>query len=450
MGAILEEGAKFCEQRLLPLNAAGDAEGCRYGDGEVATPTGFKDAYDTYIAGGWTGLSGSPRYGGQGLPRVVAGCVGEMLMSANLAFAAYPGLTAGAAEAIHDHGTEAQKTAYLPHLISGRWSGTMNLTEPHCGTDLGLMRTRAEPAAAGTYRITGTKIFITSGEHDLTENIVHLVLARIAGAPAGIRGVSLFIVPKFLAAADGALGARNGVRCASIEHKMGLNGSATCVMAYDGAEGTLLGEPHHGMRAMFTMMNAARLAVGVQGLALSETAYQSAAAYARERRQGRAPGGPAEPAEEADPIIVHPDVRRMLLSMRAFNEGARALALWVGLHLDFASRHPDARTRRDAEDLAALLTPVVKAYFTDTGFEAVNLGLQCFRAAPATSARAAWSSSCATRASARSTRAPTASRRSTSSAASCRRMRAVRCAPCSMPSTSSSRTGAAHRRCGPT
>ncbi|MCE2482545.1 MAG: acyl-CoA dehydrogenase C-terminal domain-containing protein [Alphaproteobacteria bacterium] len=378
VAAILAEGAKFCEERLLPLNAAGDAEGCRYDDGEVTTPRGFKEAYDTYIAGGWTGLTGDPEYGGQGLPRIVAGCMSEMVMSSNLSFSSYPGLTAGAAQAILGHGTEAQKATYLPNLVSGRWSGTMNLTEPHCGTDLGLMRTRAEPRDDGTYAITGTKIFITAGEHDLTENIVHLVLARIAGAPEGIRGVSLFIVPKFLVGEGGAPGARNGLRCASIEHKMGINGSATCVMAYDGATGYLLGEAHKGMRAMFTMMNSARLAVGVQGLALSETAYQSAAAYARERRQGRAPGGPVEPGEAADPIIVHPDVRRMLLSMRAFNEGARALALWVGLHLDFAAGHPDARTRRDSEDLVGLLTPVVKACFTDCGFESVNLGLQCF------------------------------------------------------------------------
>ncbi len=378
VGAILEEGAKFCEERLLPLNASGDTEGCRYDDGEVTTPKGFKEAYDTYIAGGWIGLSSDPEYGGQGLPQIIAGCMGEMLMSSNLSFSTYPGLTTGAVETIRNHGTAEQKATYLPNMISGKWSATMNLTEPQCGTDLGLMRTRAESRADGTYDITGTKIFITSGEHDLTENIIHLVLARIPGGPEGIRGVSLFIAPKFLVGENGALGERNRLRCASIEHKMGINGSATCVMAYDGATGYLLGEEHKGMRAMFTMMNAARLSVGVQGLALSETAYQSAAAYAKERRQGRALSGPAQPEEAADPIIVHPDIRRMLMSMRAFNEGARALAMWVGLHLDFADIHPDERTRRDSEDLVALLTPVIKAYFTDYGFESVNLGLQCF------------------------------------------------------------------------
>ena len=378
IGAILEEGAKFCEEQLLPMNASADAEGCRYENGEVTTPSGFKEAYATYIQGGWTGLSSDPEYGGQGLPRILAGCMGEMMMSSNLSFSTYPGLSTGAVEAIHNHGSEAQKATYLPNLISGKWGGTMNLTEPHCGTDLGLMRTKAEPQDDGTYEITGTKIFITSGEHDLTENIIHLVLAKIPGGPAGIRGVSLFIVPKILAGDRDVLGERNGVMCASIEHKMGINGSATCVMNYEDATGYLLGGEHKGMRAMFTMMNAARLAVGIQGLALSETAYQSAAAYAKERRQGRALGGTKEPDEAADPIIVHPDVRRMLMTMRAFNEGARALAMWVGLHLDFSSVHPDERTRRDSEDLVALLTPVIKAYFTDYGFEAVNMGLQCF------------------------------------------------------------------------
>ena len=378
ISAIFQEGAKFCEEQLLPLNASADAEGCRYEDGEVKTPSGFKEAYETYIQGGWTGLASDPEYGGQGLPRVIAGCIGEMMMSANLSFSTYPGLSTGAVEAIHNHGSEQQKTTYLPNLISGKWGGTMNLTEPHCGTDLGLMRTKAEPQSDDTYSITGTKIFITSGEHDLTENIVHLVLAKVPGGPPGIRGVSLFIVPKFLVTDGDALGERNGVRCGSIEHKMGINGSATCVMNYEDATGYLLGGEHKGIRAMFTMMNAARLAVGIQGLALSETAYQSAAAYAKERRQGRALSGAKEPDEAADPIIVHPDIRRMLMSMRAFNEGARALAMWVGLHLDFSTVHPDERTRQDSEDLVALLTPVIKAYFTDYGFEAVNMGLQCF------------------------------------------------------------------------
>jgi len=300
------------------------------------------------------------------------------MSSAGLAFATYPGLTSGAYHAIEAHGTEAQKETYLPKLASGTWAGTMNLTEPQCGTDLGLIRTRAEPHDDGSYRITGTKIFITAGEHDLTENIVHLVLARIPGGPEGVKGISLFIVPKFVPAANGGLGARNGVRCGSIEHKMGLRASATCVMHYQDATGTLLGEPHKGMRAMFTMMNAARLSVGMQGLGVSELAYQNAAAYAKERLQGRALKGAAAPDKPADPIIVHPDVRRMLMTMRAFSEGGRALAMWAALQIDLALKHPDADARRDAEDFAGLLTPVVKASLTDTGFECVNLGVQCF------------------------------------------------------------------------
>ena len=378
IGAILEEGARVCEDVISPLNALGDAEGCRFDAGEVTTPAGFKDAFTTYAAGGWIGLDADPAYGGQGLPHVLGAVMGEMLSSAGLAFASYPSLTGGAYHAIEAHGTEAQKETYLPKLVSGTWAGTMNLTEPQCGTDLGLIRTRAEPAEDGKYRITGTKIFITAGEHDLTENIVHLVLARIPGGPEGIKGLSLFIAPKVLPAANGGLGARNAVSCSSIEHKMGLKASATCVMNYEGATGYLLGTPHKGMGAMFTMMNAARLAVGVQGLGVAELAYQNAAAYAKERVQGRALKGPAAPDKAADPIIVHVDVRRMLLTMRAFSEGARALALWTGLQLDLARRHPDADTRRDAEDFVGLLTPVVKAYLTDTGFECVNLGVQCF------------------------------------------------------------------------
>ena len=376
--SILDEGAKVTEEVIAPLNRSGDEEGCRHENGTVTTPTGFKEAFRTYAEGGWIGLDADPDYGGQGLPHVLSSVMSEMLASANLAFETYPGLISGAIGAIQAHGTEDQKKAYLPHLISGRWGGTMNLTEPHCGTDLGLMRTRAEPRADGNYAITGTKIFITGGEHDLTENIVHLVLAKIPGGPQGTKGISLFIVPKFLANGEGELGARNALGCGSIEHKMGLKASATCVMNYEGATGYLLGEEHKGMRAMFTMMNASRLGVGLQGLGVSEAAYQIAVAYARERRQGRALAGPAEPDQPADPIIVHPDVRRMLLSMRAFNEGARALGLWTALQLDLSFKHPDAATRRDADDFVALITPVIKAYFTDAGFDSVNLGLQCF------------------------------------------------------------------------
>ena len=378
VAAVLDGGAKLSEEVLFPANAPGDAEGCTYANGTVTTPESYKAAYRAFAEGGWNGLAADPKYGGQGLPRVIANCVGEMMMSANLSFMTYPGLALGAAEAIRIHGSDEQKELYLPKLLSAEWGGTMNLTEPHCGTDLGLIRTKAEPSADGIYRITGTKIFISAGEHDLAPNIIHLVLARIDGAPAGTRGISLFIVPKILSKPDGSLGNRNGVRCGSIEHKMGIKGSSTCVMNYEDATGYLLGEKHKGMRAMFTMMNSARFSVGMQGLALSEIAYQNAAAYAKERRQGRSLKGAAEPDQSADPIIVHPDVRRMLLTMRAFNEGARALAAWVAVHLDLAHRHPDERTRRDAEDLVALLTPIIKAYFTDAGFENVNLGVQCF------------------------------------------------------------------------
>lgn len=373
---VIGEGAKFCENVLFPLNRIGDEAGCVYENGVVRTPDGFKAAYDAFVAAGWTGLAAAPEYGGQGLPKTIKFVLDEMVCSANMAFANYPGLSAGAYLAIETHADAELKALYLPKLAAGRWSGTMCLTEPQCGTDLGLIRTRAEPDADGTFAITGTKIFITSGEHDLTENIVHLVLARLPDAPKGIRGISLFLVPKFLPKADGEPGARNGVTCAGIEHKMGINGSATCVMSFEGARGWLLGEPHRGMRAMFTMMNDARLEVGLQGLALAETAYQSAVAYARERLQGRALSGPRHPDRPADPIIVHPDVRRMLLTMRASTEGARALAYWIGMHVDLAKRHPDAQTRAQAEDLLALLTPVVKAYFTDQGFLCANLGVQ--------------------------------------------------------------------------
>ncbi|HEV7372479.1 acyl-CoA dehydrogenase C-terminal domain-containing protein [Arenibaculum sp.] len=380
--AVLEEGAKLCENELFPLNQSGDEEGCRFENGVVYTPSGFKEAYRTYIEGGWTGLSADPEYGGQGLPHTVQFVMEEFISSANMSFGMYPGLSLGAYNALHRWGSEEQKRLYLPKLVDGTWSGTMCLTEPHCGTDLGMIRTRAVPDGGGDgdggggYRITGTKIFISAGEHDLTENIVHLVLAKLPDAPEGTRGISLFVVPKFLPRADGTPGARNGVACGAIEHKMGIKASATCVLNFEDAKGWLVGEPHKGMRAMFTMMNAARLAVGIQGLGLAEISYQNAVAYARDRLQGRALSGARAPDRPADPIIVHPDVRRSLLTMRAYNEGARALAAWIGLSIDRAERDPDPDARQEADDLVALMTPVVKAFFTDCAFEATNLGVQ--------------------------------------------------------------------------
>jgi alkylation response protein AidB-like acyl-CoA dehydrogenase len=373
---VIAEGAKLAENVLLPINRAGDEAGCIYENGVVRTPAGFKQAYDAFVGGGWTGLAADPDYGGQGLPKTVKFVVDEMVCSANLSFSTYPGLSGGAYHAISLHADAALKARYLPKLAQGRWSGTMCLTEPQCGTDLGLIRTRAEPAADGSYKVSGTKIFISAGEHDLTENIVHLVLARLPDAPKGIKGISLFLVPKLLPKDDGEPGPRNGVACGGIEHKMGLNGSATCVMNFDEATGWLLGEPHRGMRAMFTMMNDARLEVGIQGLGVAETAYQSAVAYARERLQGRALTGAKHPDKAADPIIVHPDVRRMLLTMRAVTEGARALACWIGIAIDRAEKDPDPAARQEADDLVALLTPIVKAYFTDQGSACANLGVQ--------------------------------------------------------------------------
>ncbi|MGO8867352.1 MAG: acyl-CoA dehydrogenase C-terminal domain-containing protein [Alphaproteobacteria bacterium] len=378
VAAILEEGAKLCENELLPLNRSGDEEGCHYENGVVRTPKGFKEAYKLFADGGWPALSCAPRYGGQGLPKVVSLAVEEMICSANISFGMYPGLSVGAYNAIEASASDALKALYLPKLASGAWAGTMCLTEPQCGTDLGLVRTRAEPAPDGSYAITGTKIFISAGEHDLTENIIHLVLARLPGAPAGTHGISLFLVPRELPNADGSLGMRNGVRCGSIEHKMGIKASATCVMNFDAAKGWLVGEPNKGMRCMFVMMNAARLGVGIQGLGIAETAYQSAVAYAKERLAGRSLAGAKHPERPADPIIVHPDVRRMLLTMRAQVEAARALAYWVGLEGDKAAHHPDAAAREAADDLVALLTPIVKAYFTDMGFEAANLAVQTY------------------------------------------------------------------------
>lgn len=374
--AVLEEGAKVCEGVLFPLNQSGDAEGCRLEEGAVRTPPGFPEAYRAWCEGGWTGLACDPDYGGQGLPETLGFMVEEMLCSANVSFSLYPGLTRGAYHALRAHGSEALRGLYLPRLVSGVWSGTMCLTEPHAGTDLGLLRTRAEAGADGAWRITGTKIFITSGEHDLAENIVHLVLARLPDAPPGIKGLSLFLVPKFLPDRDGNPGERNAVACGALEHKMGIRASSTCVMNFDGATGWLVGEPHKGVACMFTMMNTERLAIGIQGLGLAEVAYQNAAAYARERLQSRALSGPRQPEQAADSILVHPDVRRMLLTARACNEGARALAAWTAMQIDLSRHHPEPETREAAGDLVALVTPVVKAFFTDYGFEAANHCLQ--------------------------------------------------------------------------
>ena len=368
--AILAEKAKLCEEVLHPLNRVGDEEGCkRHDDGSVTTPTGFKDGYKAYIEGGWMGLSAQPEYGGQGLPYALHSAAGEYLISANMAFSMYPGLTQGAIAAIQVHGSDEQKQAYLPNMIAGKWTGTMNLTEPHCGTDLGMLRTKAVSAGEGSYRISGQKIFISAGEHDLAENIIHLVLARIEGAPEGTKGISLFIVPKFVLDGEGKAGKRNGVTCGSIEEKMGIHGNSTCVLNYDDATGYLIGKENKGLNAMFVMMNEARLGVGLQGLAISEVAYQNAVAYARERIQGRSLTGPKAPDKKADPIIVHPDIRRMLMNIKAFNEAGRAFMLWTALKGDISHRSGDAGERQAADDLMSLLTPIVKGVLTDKGFE---------------------------------------------------------------------------------
>ena len=373
--AILGEGGRFCEEVLHPLNRVGDEAGCvRNDDGSVTTPPGFKEAWDQFVAGGWTTLSAPEEYGGQGLPTVVSTAMAEYLCSANHSFEMYNGLTQGAIASILVKGSDEQKAAYLPNMVSGRWTGTMNLTEPHCGTDLGLIRTKAEPLGDGSYKISGTKIFISSGEHDLAENIIHLVLAKIAGAPDNVKGISLFIVPKFLVEADGSIGARNSLQCGSIEHKMGIHGNSTCVMNYDGATGYLVGDQDKGLAAMFIMMNAARLGVGLQGLAQAEIAYQNAVQYAKDRRQGRAlVPDLRDPEAKADTLFVHPDVRRMLMEAKAYNEASRALILWGALQVDLARKAPGEAEREAAMDIISLLTPVVKGYLTDKGFEvAVN------------------------------------------------------------------------------
>ncbi|MCM2440531.1 acyl-CoA dehydrogenase [Agrobacterium vitis] len=377
--AIVGEAAKLAEEQLFPLNLSGDQEGCtRNADGSVAVPKGFKEAYDAYCAGGWSGLAVPPEYGGQGLPYVLHAAVGEYMSSANMALMMYPGLTQGAIAAILVHGTDQQKQTYLPKMVEGTWSGTMNLTEPHCGTDLGLLRTKAVPNGDGTYKISGQKIFISAGEHGMTDNIIHLVLARIEGAPEGTKGISLFIVPKVIVGEDGTLGARNGVSCGAIEHKMGIHGNATCVMNYDEATGYLIGAENKGLSAMFVMMNEARLGVGLQGLSIAEVAYQNAVTYARERIQGRSLSGAKAPDKKADPIIVHPDIRRALMTIKAFNEAGRAFTLWTALKSDIAHRAGDAAEKQTADDILGLMTPILKGVLTDKGFDHAVMAQQVY------------------------------------------------------------------------
>ncbi len=377
--AIIGEAAKVAEDVLFPLNLSGDQEGCtRHDNGTVSVPKGFKQAYDQYCQAGWIGLAVPEEFGGQGLPYTLHAAVGEYMSSANMSLMMYPGLTQGAIAAILVHGSDEQKKTYLPNMVAGTWSGTMNLTEPHCGTDLGLLRSKAVPQTDGSYKISGQKIFISAGEHGMTDNIVHLVLARIEGAPEGTKGISLFIVPKFMVNRDGSLGKRNGVSCGAIEEKMGIHGNATCVMNYDEATGFLIGAENKGLAAMFVMMNEARLGVGLQGLSVAETAYQNAVAYARERIQGRSLSGTKAPDKKADPIIVHPDIRRSLMTIRAFNEAGRAFLLWTALKSDIAHRSPDAAERQNADDLLGLATPILKGVMTDKGFEHAVMAQQVF------------------------------------------------------------------------
>lgn len=377
--AIVGEAAKLAEEQLFPLNLSGDQEGCvRSDDGSVKTPKGFKQAYDAYCQGGWLGLAVPAEYGGQGLPYTLHSAVGEYMSSANMALMMYPGLTQGAIAAILEHGSDEQKQKYLPKMVEGIWTGTMNLTEPHCGTDLGLLRTKAVPNGDGSYKISGQKIFISAGEHDMSDNIIHLVLARIEGAPEGTKGISLFIVPKFMVGDDGSVGARNTVTCGAIEHKMGIHGNATCVMNYDEATGYLIGAENKGLAAMFVMMNEARLGVGLQGLSISEIAYQNAANYARERIQGRSLSGAKAPEKKADPIIVHPDIRRTLLTIKSFNEAGRAFTLWTALKSDIAHRSGDVAEKQLADDVLGLMTPILKGVLTDKGFDHAVMAQQVY------------------------------------------------------------------------
>jgi len=377
--ATLAEAAKLSEQVLTPLNRIGDEEGChRHDDGSVTTPKGFKEAFKMFTEGGWMGMSAPAEFGGQELPAVLSGIVSEFLASSNLAFMMFSVLTQGASSALLDHASTEQKKLYLPNMVSGKWTGTMNLTEAHSGTDLGILRTKAKPQSDGSYKISGTKIFISAGEHDMSENIIHLVLARIEGAPAGVHGISLFVVPKFIPNADGSLSGNNNVSCGSIEHKMGIHGNCTCVMNFDDATGWLVGEANHGLNAMFTMMNHARLSVGILGVGLSEVAYQNAAAYAKDRLQGRSLSGVKFPDKIADPIIVHPDVRRSLMSIRAVTEAGRALVVWTGLRHDIALRSRDAKAREAAEDHMGLITPIIKAFNSDFGFENAVMAQQVY------------------------------------------------------------------------
>ncbi|MDZ4073476.1 MAG: acyl-CoA dehydrogenase family protein, partial [Hylemonella sp.] len=380
INAVLEEGGKFAANVIFPLNISGDTEGCKLDKTthEVTAPKGFKEAYAQYVEGGWAALSCDPDYGGQGLPFVLNQCIYEMMNSANQAWTMYPGLSHGAYEALHAHGTDEQKKLYLPKLVSGEWTGTMCLTEPHCGTDLGMLRSKAEPQADGTYKLNGAKIFISAGEHDLAENIVHLVLARLPDAPKGSKGISLFAVPKYNVKPDGSLGTRNGIYCGGLEHKMGIHGNATAQIVIDGAIGTIVGQPNKGMQAMFVMMNAARLGVGNQSLGQTEVAYQNALADAKDRIQKRSLTGPKAKDKPADPIIVHPDVRRMLLTAKAYAEGGRALAIFCSVLLEKVHNHPDEKVRKDSDDMLSLLTPITKAFLTDNGFNAATQCQQVF------------------------------------------------------------------------
>ncbi len=378
VAAILEESVKFCENVLAPLNAVGDEEGCTWNEGEVTTPSGFKAAYQQFVEAGWPSMTHAPEVGGQGLPESLGTILSELYGTANWSWGMYPGLSHGCMKTLQLHGTDEQKQTYLTKLVEGRWTGTMCLTEAHCGSDLGMLRTKAEPNADGTYRVSGTKIFISAGEHDMAENIVHIVLARLPDAPAGTKGISLFVVPKFLPDAAGDVGARNGVVCGSIEHKMGIHGNATCVMNFDDATGFLIGPPNRGLNCMFTFMNTARIGTAIQGVAHAEIGYQKSLAYAKERTQFRSLSGIKSPEGQADPIIWHPDVRRMLLTQKAFAEGGRMLLYYTAQLVDIEHLSGDEQEREEASELLALLTPIAKAFLTETGYEAANLGLQCF------------------------------------------------------------------------